>query len=330
MVIPPYTIHQLLLTSEEQLNDEYDRTYMYITPACLSSFGFNEYSLLEPIELAKENKRYHFNIADSDDFERIFQCFMGIYQNSKREFREKEMLNRAHIIEAVTLLNKHNLLDKKPREATHENPLIDKVLSYINEHYKEDLSLEQLAGHFYLNKFTLAKLFKEQTDRTVHNYIILKRISMAKQKITEGMLPSAVYQDVGFRDYSTFYRAFLKMEKISPKGFARFCSDKKDNQNKPVICPSSFTSMPSAAGTFGNPGIVIIVPVMATTNPAPAETQTSRMWNGKPSGLPRIVLSSDIDYWFFALHTGIEPNPSDSIRAICCFAAGSMITSPAP
>ena len=46
MVIPPYTIHQLLLTSEEQLNDEYDRTYMYITPACLSSFGFNEYSLL--------------------------------------------------------------------------------------------------------------------------------------------------------------------------------------------------------------------------------------------------------------------------------------------
>ena len=31
MVIPPYTIHQLLLTSEEQLNDEYDRTYMYIT-----------------------------------------------------------------------------------------------------------------------------------------------------------------------------------------------------------------------------------------------------------------------------------------------------------
>ena len=195
MVIPPYTIHQLLLTSE----------------------------------LAKENKRYHFNIADSDDFERIFQCFMGIYQNSKREFREKEMLNRAHILEAVTLLNKHILLDMKPRKATHVNPLIDKVLSYINEHYKEDLSLEQLAGHFYLNKFTLAKLFKEQTDRTVHNYIILKRISMAKQKITEGMLPSVVYQDVGFRDYSTFYRAFLKMEKISPKEFARFCSDKKDN-----------------------------------------------------------------------------------------------------
>ena len=139
------------------------------------------------------------------------------------------MLNRAHILEAVTLLNKHILLDMKPRKATHVNPLIDKVLSYINEHYKEDLSLEQLAGHFYLNKFTLAKLFKEQTDRTVHNHIILKRISIAKQKITEGMLPSVVYQDVGFRDYSTFYRAFLKMEKISPKEFARFCSDKKDN-----------------------------------------------------------------------------------------------------
>ena len=150
-------------------------------------------TLLEPIELAKENKRYHFNIADSDDFERIFQCFMGIYQNSKREFREKEMLNRAHILEAVTLLNKHILLDMKPRKATHVNPLIDKVLSYINEHYKEDLSLEQLVGHFYLNKFTLAKLFKEQTDRTVHNYIILKRISMAKQKNNRGGAPPLLY-----------------------------------------------------------------------------------------------------------------------------------------
>ena len=57
----------------------------------------------------------------------------------------------------------------------------------------------------------------------------IEAFEKAKQKITEGVLPSAVYQDVGFRDYSTFYRAFLKMEKISPKEFARFCSDKKDN-----------------------------------------------------------------------------------------------------
>ena len=51
---------------------------------------------------------------------------------------------------------------------------------------------------------------------------------MAKQKITEGCAPSAVYLEVGFKDYSTFYRAFLKMEKISPKEFARFTHPQND------------------------------------------------------------------------------------------------------
>ena len=229
VVIPPYTIHQLLPASPDAIQQEYDRIYMYITTACLSSFQFNEHSLLHPLELASSRKRYNFHIAEPQDFEQIFQCMMAIYENSKKEFKEKEMLNRAHILHGITLLTKHMLLDMKPRKATHMNPLIDQVLSYINENYATQMTLESIANHFYINKYTLSKLFKTQTDRTLHNYILLKRITMAKQKITEGMLPSAVYQDVGFRDYSTFYRAFLKMEKISPKEFARFCSDKKDN-----------------------------------------------------------------------------------------------------
>lgn len=222
IVIPPFTIHQLLPISPDQAEHEYDRIYLYVSTACLSSFQFNEHSLLQPIERAAKEKRYHFHIADPTDFERIFDSMMAIYQNSKTEFYGKEMLNRAQILQSITLLNKHILSDIEPRKTTHINPLIDEVLSYINEHYMESLTLESVAAHFYLNKYTLSKLFKKQTDRTLHNYILLKRISIAKQKITEGTAPSAVYYEVGFKDYSTFYRAFLKMEQISPKEFARF------------------------------------------------------------------------------------------------------------
>lgn len=228
VVVPPFTIHQLLPASPDAINQEYDRIYMYITTACLSSFQFNEHSLLQPFELAKQRKRYHFQISDSHDFEQIFQCMMAVYQNSNTEFYGKEMLNRAQILQGVTLLNKHILSDMEPRKTTHVNPLIDKVLSYINENYAQPLTLESIASHFFMNKYTLSKLFKMQTDRTLHNYILLKRITMAKQKITEGCAPSAVYLEVGFKDYSTFYRAFLKMEKISPKEFARFTHPQND------------------------------------------------------------------------------------------------------
>ena len=39
---------------------------------------------------------------------------------------------------------------------------------------------------------------------------------------------SFLFLEVGFKDYSTFYRAFLKMEKISPKEFARFTHPQND------------------------------------------------------------------------------------------------------
>ena len=47
-------------------------------------------------------------------------------------------------------------------------------------------------------------------------------------------------------------------------------------QNNPTILPSAPTSIASAAGTFGRPGIVMTSPQIATTNSAPAESRTSR------------------------------------------------------
>ena len=133
------------------------------------------------------------------------------------------MMNRSGITKLVTLINKHIFMDMGPKKVTHVNPVIDKILSYINDNYASPLSLDDLAARFYINKFTMTKLFKKQTSLTIHNYILLKRISMAKQKITSGALPSKVYLETGFSVYSTFYRAFLKTENMSPKDFAHFC-----------------------------------------------------------------------------------------------------------
>ena len=47
-------------------------------------------------------------------------------------------------------------------------------------------------------------------------------------------------------------------------------------QNNPTMRPSGPTSMASAAGTFGKPGMVMISPQITTTNSAPADSRTSR------------------------------------------------------
>ncbi len=53
-----------------------------------------------------------------------------------------------------------------------------------------------------------------------------------------------------------------------------------------MISPSSVTSIAWAAGTLGNPGIVITFPVITTINSAPADTLTSRTYISKSQGRP--------------------------------------------
>ena len=55
------------------------------------------------------------------------------------------------------------------------------VKEYLDEHYTEKLTLDDLAEKFFINKFYLSKIFKETYGTTVNNYLISKRITRAKQ-----------------------------------------------------------------------------------------------------------------------------------------------------
>lgn len=217
LLVPPYTIHQLL-PAIDRTDFEYRRIYMYFTEPCLSSFDFNGHSLLAPITQAAKDKRYMFHI-NSEDFDQIYHSMFLLFRSKKTDYYGKELLNRARIIEIITLLNKNIEMDTESHNMTHISPAIDDVFTYINHHYQEPLSLDLLATHFYMNKYTLSKMFKDQLMLTVHEYITMKRINTAKLLIKEGALPTKVYLDVGFSNYSTFFRAFKKLEHISPEQF---------------------------------------------------------------------------------------------------------------
>ena len=87
-------------------------------------------------------------------------------------------------------------------------------------------------------------------------------------------------------------------------------------QNSPVILPLSSTSILVAAGTFGRPGMVMISPVSASINPAPAEILRFLTVTSKSVGAPSFVWSSVKLYCVLATQIGQLPNPS----AYSCFA----------
>jgi len=99
--------------------------------------------------------------------------------------------------------------------------LISSIVRYINENIMGTLSLDLLCERFYLSKTHLNRLFKQATGSTVWNYIMVKRLIYAREMILNGESPTAVYLQCGFRDYTTFYRAYRKQFNISPKNDLR-------------------------------------------------------------------------------------------------------------
>ena len=124
------------------------------------------------------------------------------------------------LAQALVMINR--LADRAGQEAeprTNTDSVVVRVLSYINEHYNEDLSLDTLANKFFISKYHLSREFNRLVGTSVYRYIIQKRLVMAKQMMSSGMPSSMVYQHCGFGDYSNFYRAFKAEYQISPREF---------------------------------------------------------------------------------------------------------------
>ena len=113
-----------------------------------------------------------------------------------------------------------NSIYREHQPQRRSSGLIRKVLAYIEAHGQEPLSLDELAGQFYVSKYYLSHEFSRETGVSVYRYIMMKRLLSAKRLLSEGMPAGEVCYRCGFRDYAGFYRAFKAEYGISPKVFA--------------------------------------------------------------------------------------------------------------
>ena len=94
---------------------------------------------------------------------------------------------------------------------------IRSIILYINQHFTEDLSLDALCKQFGISKSYLNKRFKEIAGTTLWDYVLIKRLTIARQNIHNGLSIQEAYQQSGFSDYSNFYRCYVKRFGVSPK-----------------------------------------------------------------------------------------------------------------
>lgn len=106
---------------------------------------------------------------------------------------------------------------------SRQKDYLDKFLyitNYINEHFAENLSLEQVADLAGFSKYHFTRLFKQYTDTSFYKYLNQKRIDYAKTLLLDPDLPVIdVALQCGFSSLSAFLRMFKQLNKCTPTEF---------------------------------------------------------------------------------------------------------------
>lgn len=120
------------------------------------------------------------------------------------------------ITNLLPLLNEISLAYTSVTESEVNKALDSRIISYINRHLYDDITLDDICEKFYISKTHLCRIFKKATASTVGEYITVKRLVNARQLILSGTPPTKAYLQCGFRDYSVFYRAYKNKYGFSP------------------------------------------------------------------------------------------------------------------
>ncbi len=178
----------------------------YVRPFCFES-NFTAIHLSEKIKWQAKILEYAKN---------VFICL-----NKKEfgfEFRACSILSEIIICMMENDASKTAFCVKKERETER----VRRMLSYIQMHYSENISIKQISDSAFISKRECLRCFKEIIKITPIQYVIELRISKAKQLLLETDMPIIdICMSSGFDDQSYFTKVFRKKTGLPPLKFRK-------------------------------------------------------------------------------------------------------------
>ncbi|MCY7337671.1 MAG: AraC family transcriptional regulator [Chamaesiphon sp.] len=125
---------------------------------------------------------------------------------------------------SIHLIRKYSVKNQSLRDPNGlPKSKLQQAISYINEHLTENLSLKDIANVVGMSPFYFTSLFKQSTGMTAYQYVIYRRIELAKQLLRQQELSIAeVSEQVGFVSQSYFANVFRKHTNKTPKMYQKY------------------------------------------------------------------------------------------------------------
>ena len=193
--------------------EPYARYVMWIHPDFIKSlndhFGFQ--TLSSPVLLRTKDSGWEY-------LESYFQSACMESATKQDGYQGCIYSNAIQILIHLTRACAHS---KVLEPLTEKRELLDELIAYIENHLAEKITLKSAAAAFYISERSISRLFSEKMDVSFYRYVTQRRLIAAKVLILNGEPLESIGEQVGFVDYSTFYRAFRQAFSISPMQFKK-------------------------------------------------------------------------------------------------------------
>lgn len=177
---------------------------------------------LQPLQ----NATYKFvqRIERGDEgYNEIKRALLSIFNLIASADRHYEFLLKAKLTEFVYLLFYYRKVERKLTDDLYrKNEKIREMIDFINAHYAEHLTIDQLAEHMGYSKTHFMTVFKQQTGTSCTDFIIQARLKAACERLQNTVAPILeIATAVGFNNLSNFNRQFKHYYDMTPSQYRK-------------------------------------------------------------------------------------------------------------
>ncbi|WP_091482662.1 AraC family transcriptional regulator [Gracilibacillus orientalis] len=218
----------------------YERTVIEFSPEWMRSIinQLNVPEILTPFDQLGNILLRDINVQQFEEIHSLLQK-INIKQlnleNSAKKSIEKRMLKgeiTTLLIELLFILYalSKSKLTSMPVGNTNKMKHVNKVITWIDYHYSQNLTLDEISDHLHISKYYMSRIFKDITGITVMQYMMQRRLLRSKYLLE--MHPEKSILDIalesGFESASHFSRKFRKHYQFTPTEYRN-----RDDDDKP-------------------------------------------------------------------------------------------------